>query len=445
MRALRGAFYTLPLMQRTDDVLEVDADTIFDPNEFVLGGGERYMHATERVIERILEKAKKHSPVFWSHVHRYMPSDSVWCEDAEAHLPLETDRAHVPTEWHDMVFTQESIQAPDAADVLYVAHVSKACPCAWKTAETCLLPSAVCNVIEPAFEDMNRWSALCAGGTYSSSSDIMFVRSVLENSATNLPSCREYQPSTVWGLLDSTQQYAWYNGRSEQWNVSLQELATFGPGGMRLSDLLQSSPRDFDADMFLRMQRHKEHGIWNSQFGHTIGQPTCNRTSTTHLRQNLAEYFVDVFFPIAHSVYEAPSQVMCGRWVTEYALYAFLYNVSGPADPVVEEQRLSEELWRRRCLLQLEQIGICNLRSVYEIAASTHKTHAHCPFSVAPQYNCDPFYVTDACLVMCDGVFYDPCMCTDTPDCNFTFSPRSCESGLILMPPSTAFDMASLH
>jgi hypothetical protein len=445
MRALRGAFYTLPLMQRTDDVLEVDADTIFDPNEFVLGGGERYMHATERMIERILEKAKKHSPVFWSHVHRYMPSDSVWCEDNGTDSTGEIRTAHVPAEWHDMVFTQETIHAPGAADVLYVAHVAKACPCGWKAAETCLLPSAVCNVVEPAFEDMNRWSALCDGGTYSSSSDIMFVRSVFENSATNLPSCREYQPSTVWGLLDSTQQYAWYNGRSEQWNVSLQEVASFGPGGMRLSDLLQSSPRDFDAEMFLRMERHKDHGVWNSQFGHTIGQPVCNRTGAEYLRQNLTEYFADVLFPIAHSVYEAPSQVMCGRWVTEYALYAFLYNVSGPTDPVVEEQRLSEELWRRRCLLQLEQVGICNLRGVYEIAPSTHKTDAHCPFSVAPQHNCAPFYVTDECLVMCDGVLYDPCMCTDTPDCNFTFSPRSCDEGLILMPPSTAFDMASLH
>ena len=72
-RALCAAFFTLPLLLRSDDVLEVDADTIFDPNEFVQGGAERYMHATERVIERTLAKAKTLSPVFWSHVHRYMP------------------------------------------------------------------------------------------------------------------------------------------------------------------------------------------------------------------------------------------------------------------------------------------------------------------------------------------------------------------------------------
>lgn len=444
-RALRAAFSTLPLLQRADDVLEVDADTIFDPNEFVVGGGERYMHATERLIERILEKAKTKSPVFWTHVHRYMPSDSVWCEDTATHSTAEERTAHVPNEWHEMVFTQESIHAPDAADVLYVAHIAHACPCGWRGEGMCLLPADVCNSVQPSFEDTNRWTALCSTGTFNSSSDVMFVRLVLENSGTNLPSCREYSPSTVWGLLDSAQQYDWYNGCREKWNVSLQEIASLGPGGVRLSDLLEAPPRDFDAEMFLRIERHKDHAIWNSQFGHTIGQPTCNGSKREYLRQNLSEYFTDVLFPMAHSVYEAPSQAICGRWVIEYALYAFLYNVSGPTDPAVEVQRLSEELWRRRCLLQLEQIGICNLRDVYKIAPSTHKTDAHCPFSVIPQHDCHPFYVTDACLVMCDGVFYDPCMCTDEPDCNFMFSPHACTSGVILMPPSTAFDMASLH
>jgi hypothetical protein len=34
-------------------------------------------------------------------------------------------------------------------------------------------------------------------------------------------------------------------------------------------------------------------------------------------------------------------------------------------------------------------------------------------------------------------------MCTDVPDCNFSFSPGACATGV--MPPSSAFDMASLH
>jgi hypothetical protein len=35
-RALRATFFTLPVLQRADGVLQVVAETIFDPNEFSL-------------------------------------------------------------------------------------------------------------------------------------------------------------------------------------------------------------------------------------------------------------------------------------------------------------------------------------------------------------------------------------------------------------------------
>ena len=87
---------------------------------------------------------------------------------------------------------------------------------------------------------------------------------------------------------------------------------------------------------------------------------------------------MDVLFPMAHSVYEAPSQAICGRWVTEYALYALLSDVLGATDPAAQAQRLTEELWRKRCLVQLEQIGLCNLRNVYHIAPSTYQSYGLC-------------------------------------------------------------------
>jgi hypothetical protein len=294
-----------------------------------------------------------------------------------------------------MVFAQGSIEAPDSDQVLYVGHVATTCPCAWMSDGACFLPREVCNSVQPSFENANRWTALCSDQAFNSTSDIMFVRLVLENAAMDLPACREYRPSTVWGLLDSTQQYKWYSGQHEQWNVSLQEVATLGPGGIRLSDLLADSERDFDREILLRLQRDKDQGIWNSQFEHTIAQPVCNSSRKAYLSDSLSEYFTDVLFPMAHSIHEAPSQAICGRWVTEYALYALLYNVSGAEDAEVELQRLTEERWRKRCLVQLEQIGICNLRNVYKIAPSTHQSDDHCPFSVAQRETCSIFYVTD--------------------------------------------------
>jgi hypothetical protein len=163
-----------------------------------------------------------------------------------------------------MVFVQESIEVPDSDQVLYVGHVATTCPCAWKSNDTCFLPRDVCNGVQPSFENANRWTTLCSDQAFNSTSDIMFVRLVLENAAMDLSSCREYRPNTVWGLFDSTQQYKWYNGQHQQWNVSLQEVSTLGPGGIRLSDLLVDSERDFDREILLRLQRDKDQGIWNS-------------------------------------------------------------------------------------------------------------------------------------------------------------------------------------
>jgi hypothetical protein len=36
-------------------------------------------------------------------------------------------------------------------------------------------------------------------------------------------------------------------------------------------------------------------------------------------------------------------------------------------------------------------------------------------------------------------------MCTEQSDCNFTFSAQSCASGVVLMPPSSSMDFASLY
>lgn len=39
-----------------------------------------HAHALERVIAQVLAEAKTFSPFYWTHVHRYVLSGSVWCE-----------------------------------------------------------------------------------------------------------------------------------------------------------------------------------------------------------------------------------------------------------------------------------------------------------------------------------------------------------------------------
>ena len=41
---------------------------------------EDRLHAMEPMIERLLRRARQDSPSFWTLAHRYVASDSVWCE-----------------------------------------------------------------------------------------------------------------------------------------------------------------------------------------------------------------------------------------------------------------------------------------------------------------------------------------------------------------------------
>ena len=446
MSSLRASFFSMPARRRGDDAVEVDVDTIFDPTQFPGNDAGQYMHGMEQFVERTLERAKKHSPVFWTHVHRYMPSDSVWCEGAGEHTPSE-QRATVSEQWPDMELDTSSVRAPDVDSVLYVGQAMHACVCGASRssdASTCLLPASWCaGSVQTAPEHQSRWTALCSDGEYSSPSDFMFVRQLIEANFVMPEDCVEYSSSTVWGLMDSKQHLAWYNGSSAEWGLSPHELAATGPAGTRLSDFRAAAPRNFGAPN--AWARAPDAGIFNTHYEHTIAQPVCNKTAPAFLKQNLSDYFREVLFPMAHSIHESPSQAICGRWVIEYSMFVFLLKSTGNDTKPAFEQRAIEEQWRLRCHAQLEQVGICNLRGVYTVAPVSHQSAEHCPFTVPADHTCRSFYVTDNCLLMCNGVVYDPCLCDGADDCNVSFAEDSCATARIMLPPSTAFDLASMH
>ena len=444
MSSLRGAFFSMPARRRGDDTVEVDVDTIFDPIQFPTHDTENYMHGMEQFVERTLERAQKHSPVFWTHVHRYMPSDSVWCEGAGQHTTSE-QRATMPEQWPDMQLDVSSVRAPDVDGVLYVGQTLHACVCGAVRSSNgmCLLPPSICEAVQPATEHFDRWTALCSDGQYASPSDFMFVRQLIEANAVIPEECAEYDVSTVWGLMDSKQHLAWYNGSRAEWRLSPHEIAATGPAGTRLSDFRADAPRNFRAPN--AWARESDAGIFNAHYGHTIAQPVCSNGAPEFLKQNLSDYFRQVLFPMAHSIHESPSQAICGRWVIEYSMYVFLLKTTGNDTKPMFEQRATEEQWRLRCNAQLQQVGICNLRGVYAVVPLSHQSAAHCPFDVPANHTCATFYVTDNCLLMCNGVVYDPCLCDGADDCRVSFAQERCTSARIFLPPSTDFDLASMH
>jgi hypothetical protein len=102
----------------------------------------------------------------------------------------------------------------------------------------------------------------------------------------------------------------------------------------------------------------------------------------------------------------------------------------GEADAETLEQQAREERSRGRCLVQLQQIGICNLRGVFEIQPDgSEVVPAHCPFTISTTHGCNElFYVTQSCIVMCNGKLHDPCLCTQDTCKGHEFTPAAaCE------------------
>jgi hypothetical protein len=76
----------------------------------------------------------------------------------------------------------------------------------------------------------------------------------------------------------------------------------------------------------------------------------------------------------------------------------------------VQEGVLS--LWRTKCEVQLEMLGVCNSNDLFTYVPKTeHKQD--CPFTItAPAYSAGQYYVTPGCLVWVKdvggGKFYNP-------------------------------------
>jgi len=446
VKSLESVFFTMPLRVDIDGSATVDADTHFDPSMSTIADAAKYMHGMERAIEKIMEKAKLHAPTYWSHVHRYMPSDSVWCEDSNMRPSAPTRNATFPATWYDLEMNRERISAPGSDEVLYIGRLGSLCVCGLGRPDgSCSIPTGLCPLAPKNGSAGVRWSKMCSTGTYTTVHDGLLVRLALYNNSALLQSCDEALPSTTWGLLDTKQQLSWYNGSVDKQNVSLHEVAAQGPAGIRLAMLLQEHqasdrswhlPRTPPADTLSH--------AYNAKFEHTVAQPVCQSSKHLLFTEYLDEYFRDVLFPMAHAVHDAPSQVICARWVIEYALFVAVMNITGPTSSATAEQRLIEETWRTRCSYQLEIVSMCHLRNVYSLVPPGKQNLSHCNFTL-PQDACDKFYVTDTCLLMCDGQLYDPCLCDEAHACNVVFTKSTCTQGRRYRPLHVDMDLSSLH
>ena len=143
-------------------------DGVFDKNNFenvaafenLKSNTDLYNHILEIVVDKILQQANTFVPTFWFKQHRYVASDSVFCEPAAnydndrnvVHRTKSSRSAHYAQDdvmFKDVDFTQiEKIVAATSAEVVYPPNSLSVCACGWNSdaefSNACQIPDIVC-------------------------------------------------------------------------------------------------------------------------------------------------------------------------------------------------------------------------------------------------------------------------------------------------------------
>jgi len=423
MEKLFSSFFTLPV--RLDG--SVDADVFYDPiADEPVDGTEQYLHVVEKAVNRILLRASEDSPVFWSNVNRYIPSDSVWCEEEQDPKPRPSPpAARISSRFMGADIMQDTLLAPALADVVFPGEILAHCYCGWEREGKCGIPSEVCA--DHRFN--TTLHGLCQQGrVYSTRAELLLVIRTLQNfSAPWRRDCDASKPSTAWGFLSAEQSRQWYEGQTKEWEMDLHTVATRGPAGVRLSHVGNGKNSLWE---YARTNSTGTGNI-NTHTNHTAAQPVCK--SKLHLPDELHGYFMDVFFPMAHSIHESAVKAACSRWVVEHAIWFSFVHVTGGEDhDSIRRQNAVVEVWRERCVAQLQQVGACELRGVYDMyPPSAAIPPPHCKIEVVDHGACTPLFYTPDCLVRCGPDFFDPCACDDIKEDGTCVLDRTCQRGKI--------------
>ena len=425
------------------------------------------IHALEGAVAKLLTRAHALSAGFYTHAHRYVPSDSVWCEkDAAARgapsPPPRARAAHAaagsdaPLPGLDPAELAR-IRGPGAGELLYPAAALDHCACGWQGAggassaggadgaDLCYVPAEACasgaaalaardaarDAAAPNATDARAWAELCAPGTarYGSRASLLLVLRVLrldaERDGRRAPAwaalCDAAVPSTSWGLLDADDEAAWYAGDDRAWRFDARRLASAGPGGLRLGLLAAAAVQNlsgFAAQFNLGGDLRHNFVVPDAgaEFAHTVAQPVCRAHLADYLAQPLEAYFADVLLPMAHSV-QLGSGAACGRWAVEVALGSALARgfAAGEGLEARGVQAEVASVWERRCVASVHAAGICALRGVFAAGAAPASAQggAGCAFAGPAHavHGCARHFYTPGCLLNCDGQFYDPCLC----------------------------------
>ena len=185
------------------------------------------------------------SPHIWTHVHRYVPSDSVWCESDS----LSSPSARVPTQITDFSTTWEAmgdyvgfrhsdmVQIEKVSELTYSGSIN--CLCGWVTSGNPVQCASHPDSIVCADWDADdvEWQTVCTSGVISSKNDFFTLLRIMEEGAYEgwMEHCVESVPGVHWGLMDVSDVADWFDDAQPPVKFGmLHELASEGPGGLRI-------------------------------------------------------------------------------------------------------------------------------------------------------------------------------------------------------------------
>ena len=243
-------------------------------------------------------------------------------------------------------------------------------------------------------------------------------------------------PSVTWGLLDRAQQYKWYKGDNTfTAQVNMQDIATHGPSGVRLRMFAVANGLTTNIHSNVLSTHDPENPAYNFVHQHSIAQPYCESNKAQLFKDDLRQHFSDVLFPMAHTVHVSPVSAYCSTWAIEHAILTTLQRTLDPEHEAMLQQVDVERTARTRCFVQLEQIGICQLRGVFEMPPPGTVCPSFLTSSPATNLACDCSWLLPNDLIACQGAddtvqFYDPAKCLELSTCTATdmalaFDPRA--------------------
>lgn len=583
---LTGGFFTLPLHKNELAGHMADAVRQFNPGT---DSSDEWLHAQEGIISKLLNESRHKTPVFWTHQHRYMPSDSTWCEKTGAPTPKTISEVSTPNTLEGETLAAQTVLAPRLVDVEfpgsgdmcvcgvesankcqfpgYVHEIENRCvskveltyingngeliendyyantalygfewhdldwihsQCVtddpdtphcevffqliatsgtekyrgfptqdgeerqiswqtpqiiyapdyqtitgpntspWKLSDSsrlsachyvfnlfrkrtgtdtdnnschedrrCAMPAFSASLDLSAYPELNtKWQVLQTRGWYTSREDMYTVLEVMQihGDADVYAQCQA--PSVTWGLLQREDQYGWYKGTlAEDPTVSLQDIATHGPNGVRLRMLKTANGLATSIHSNILYTPDAQNPAHNFKHQHSIAQPYCTANSANFFAQDYKQHLKDVLFPMAHTVHVPALEAYCSNWAVEHGMLILLRTKLQADDPRLQEQVGLEAASRKRCQVQLEQMGICMLRGVFDMEPAVPTSIAQCDFSTATYdtLTCENKWILPNCLVACrrsasEVVMYDVERCEVlalNPCLPIAFDPRT--------------------